>query len=115
MTSDAAEFEAFAVVEPVFQAEVERLGAGAFDAERLAAESPAVRMLIATRAIDGQVSNGGWPAVFYNEVVPLLPAAIEGYRLLGLDEHARLAERIREHDFDPDAEDDDAWEAFDAE
>ena len=44
-----------------------------------------------------------------------LDAAIEGYRLLGLGGHAALAERAREHGFDPEAGDDAHWEALDAE
>jgi hypothetical protein len=109
--------DAFGIVEPVFQDVIERYP-GIFDPESLAMHPPATRMLIATRAIDAQVDNGGWPAVFYNSAVDLLPAAIEGYRLLGLERHAALASRIAEHGWiEPTGEspDDPSWEAFDAE
>jgi hypothetical protein len=109
--------DAFGIVEPVFQDVIERYP-GIFDPESLAMHSAATRMLIATRAIDAQVDNGGWPAVFYNSAVDLLPAAIEGYRLLGLERHAALASRIAEHGWiEPTGEspDDPSWEAFDAE
>lgn len=44
---------------------------------------------------------------------PLLPPAIEGHRFLGLDERAALAEEVRGHGFDMDAEEDALWEAYD--
>jgi hypothetical protein len=75
-------------------------------------------MLVATRNIDAQVDNGGWPAVFYNGADGLLEAAIAGYRLLALDGHARVARLAFEHGWtEPtdDAPDDPAWEMYDAE
>jgi hypothetical protein len=112
---DPASFEAFDTVEPVFQATVDRLGDAAFEPDALARQPAAVRMLVATRAVEGQVDNGGWPAVFYNAVDGLLPFAIDGYRLLGLDDHADLAQRIGAHGFDLEAEEDDVWQAFEEE
>jgi hypothetical protein len=113
---DAADFEAFETVEPVFQATIERLGPErAFDPADLAAQPPAVAMLVATRAVEGQIENGGWPAVFYNNVDGLLPLAIDGYRLLGLASHAEVAERTAAHGFDLDADEDDLWRAIDEE
>ena len=86
----------FGQVEPVFQHLAER-DPRIFDPPVLATYPPGVRMLISTRVIEGQVDNGGWPAVFYNGVDGHLPAAVEGYRLLGLADHAAVAERVRAH------------------
>jgi hypothetical protein len=111
------EDDPFIVVEPVFQQVVERVR-NIFDPDVLARYSAPIRMLIATRLIDGQVDNGGWPAVFYNEALGLLPEAIQGYRLLGLGEHAALAERIQAHGWTQPTDnrpDDPAWGTFDAE
>lgn len=111
------EDDPFIVVEPVFQQVVERVR-NVFDPDVLARYSAPIRMLIATRLIDGQVDNGGWPAVFYNEALGLLPEAIQGYRLLGLGEHAALAERIQAHGWTQPTDnrpDDPAWGTFDAE
>ena len=102
-------------VEDVFQATVDRIGERAFEPETLRRQSPAMRMLIATRAIEGQVDNGGWVAVFYNGVNGLLPLAIEGYELLGLTEHATSAARVLQHGFRDGADDDAEWRAFDDE
>jgi hypothetical protein len=113
-TFDPVEFDASSRVEEVFQRQIERLGDHAFDATVVRDAAPGVRMLVATRAVEGQVDNGGWAAVFYNEVDGLLEPAIAGYRRLGLDRHAALAERISQHGFK--AGDNDAiWEKFDDE
>ena len=111
------EDDPFMVVEPVFQQIVER-DLNVFDPEVLARYSAPIRMLIATRLIDGQVDNGGWPAVFYNDATGLLSEAIQGYRLLGIGQHAALAERIEAHGWtEPTDErpDDPAWQIFNAE
>lgn len=108
---DADDFE---LVEERFQAAIDRIGDQAFEPSRLTQQPPAIRMLIATRAIEGQVDNGGWPAVFYNQVDGLLPLAIEGYGLLGLLGHASLASQIGEHGFRDGADDDADWDVFDA-
>ena len=100
-------------VEEFFQAAVERIGETAFEPEALAGQPPGVRMLIATRAVEGEVDNGGWPAVFYNAMDGLLPLAIEGYELLGLADHATLAARILDHGFQDGAGDDADWTDFD--
>jgi hypothetical protein len=104
----------FALVEERFQAVIDRIGDRAFEPGQLTEQPPGVRMLVATRAIEGQVDNGGWPAVFYNQVDGLLPLAIEGYGLLGLPEHASLAAQIGKHGFQDGADDDADWGAFDA-
>jgi hypothetical protein len=104
----------FALVEERFQAVIDRIGDRAFEPGQLTEQPPGVRMLVATRAIEGQVDNGGWPAVFYNQVDGLLPLAIEGYGLLGLLDHASLASQVGEHGFRDGADDDAEWDAFDA-
>jgi hypothetical protein len=104
----------FALVEERFQAAIDRIGDRAFELGPLTGQPPAIRMLIATRAIEGQVDNGGWPAVFYNQVDGLLQIAIDGYGLLALPDHAALASQILEHGFRDGAEDDADWRGFDA-
>ncbi len=105
--------DASLAAEAVFQATIERLGEAWLDPATLRAQPPAIRMLLATHVIDSQVDNGGWPAVFYDATDVFVPDAIEGYRLLGLEEHARLAERILEHGFVDGADDEAAWAQFD--
>ena len=102
-------------VELAFQAVIEQ-DPNVFDPMVLRTHRPAIRMLIATRAIEGQIENGGSSAVYQNGVEGLLPAAIEGYRLLGLPDHAELAELILGHGWiEPkdDTPEDPAWERFD--
>ena len=93
------EVDAFLIVDPVFQAVMDRLGERATDPSVLADEPPGIRAIVATRIVDGVVDNGGWITLLIGpaEIVPL---AIEGYRLLGLDEHASLAARALERGFD---------------
>ena len=50
--------------------------------------TPGQQAIVATRVIQGEIDNGGAPAVFYNAVDSLLVDAIDGFRLLGLEEHA---------------------------
>lgn len=105
----------FDAVEQTFQAIIER-DQRVFDPDHLRSHSEGIRMLIATRLIEGQVNNGGWPAVFYNEVDGHLPAAIDGYRLLGLDEHASIAERVLAHGWTEPTDgepEDGAWDDLD--
>ena len=114
--SSSDDRRAFDLVERAFQAVVEH-DVNVFDSTVLETYPPGVRMLIATRVIEGQVDNGGWPAVFFNSVDGHISAAIEGYRLLGLDHHAALAERVQSHGWiAPDGEtpDDPAWAAYEA-
>jgi hypothetical protein len=116
------ETEAFLVVEPVFGAALERLGPGGSKLDALAAEPAGLRAIIVTRLIDGLVENGGWVAVFTERQHEILPRAIEGYRLLGLEEHARLAVLANARGFEPPGAEDDGpddpeetafWEALD--
>src|SRR5262245_50057981 len=106
------ETDAFLVVDPVFQAAMERLGAHAIDPGALANEPAGIRAIVATRVIEGLVDNGGWTAVFSEGRQDLLPVAIEGYRLLELDDHARNASRAQAHGPEPD--DDVFWEDLEA-
>jgi hypothetical protein len=95
------ETDAFLVVDPVFQAAMERLGPRATDPDALLDEAPAIRAIVVTRLIDGLVEDGGWAAVFVGGPRELLPVAVDGYRLLGLDQHAALADRALARGFDP--------------
>jgi hypothetical protein len=101
------ETDAFVVVDPVFQNALERLGPRAADPDVLVAEPADLRAIVVTRVIDGLVENGGWVAVFTEGQHGILPLAIEGYRLLGLDEHASLAVLANARGFEPPGEDDD--------
>jgi hypothetical protein len=83
--------DAFLVVDPVFQAAMERLGPSASDPSTLAEEPAGIRAVVATRMVDGLVANGGWTAVFSEGQQGILPLAVDGYWLLGLEEHALLA------------------------
>lgn len=93
------EVEAFLVVDPVFQAALERMGESAINPAALAGEPAEMRAVVATRLIEGLVDNGGWVSVFTESQQDLLPVAIEGYQLLGLDQHASLATRALERGF----------------
>ena len=108
-----AETDAFLTVDEVFQTAIDRLGVAAFEPSALAAQTPGLRMLLATRGVEAEVGNGGWPAVYYNGMDGLLPLGIAGYRLLGLEEHARIAEEALAHGFDLEAEDDAFWDRLD--
>ena len=111
------ETDAFLVVDPVFGAALERLGLRAADPDALMAEPADLRAIIVTRLVEGLVDNGGWVAVFSEGQRGILPLAIEGYRQLGLDEHARLVVLANAHVFYPpgagdDGEDDPEESAF---
>ena len=43
--------------------------------------------------LEAMIGNGGWPAVYYNQVGWLVPIAANGYRLLGMDACAARCER----------------------
>ena len=101
------ETDAFRVVDPVFQAAMDRLGPRATDPDALASEPPGIRAIVATRLVDGLVENGGWTTVFTDDLTRILPTAIDGYGLLGLDQHASLATRALQRGFVPPGPDDD--------
>ena len=116
------ETEAFLVVDPTFQAAMDRLGSRASDPTALASEPEGIRVIVSTRLIDRLVDNGGWVSVFTESQADILPFAIDGYRLLGLEPHASIATRALEHGFIPpgpaDDEPDDSvelafWEDLD--
>ena len=99
--------DAFLVVDPIFQAAMDRLGPRATDPDALASEPPGIRAIVATRLVDGLVENGGWTSVFIEGQRALVPLAIDGYGLLGLDQHASLATRALQRGFVPPGPDDD--------
>jgi hypothetical protein len=101
------EVDAFLVVDPVFQAAMDRLGPLAIDPHALANEPAGVRAIVATRMVDGLVEMGGWVSVFIESQADMLPVAIDGYRLLGLDQHASLATRALRRGFVPPGPGDD--------
>jgi hypothetical protein len=100
------EVDAFLVVDPVFQAAMERLGERATDPRALAAEAAGIRAIVTTRIVDGVVDNGGWITMLTGSA-EIVPVAIDGYRLIGLDEHASLAVRAYERGFVKPGPDDD--------
>ena len=103
------EVEAFLIVEPVFQATMDRLGERATDPSALADEPAGIRAIVTTRIVDGVVDNGGWITLLTGSA-DIVPLAIEGYRLLGLEQHASLAARAHDRGFaepGPDDERDD--------
>ena len=104
------EVDAFLVVDPVFQAAMDRLGERATDPTALADEPAGIRAIVTTRIVDGVVDNGGWVTLLIGSA-QIVPLAIEGYRLLGLDAHASLAARALARGFDP--KDDAFWEDLD--
>jgi hypothetical protein len=101
------ETAAFLVVDPVFQAAMDRLGPRATDPNALADEPPGIRAIVATRLADGLVANSGWVSVFTESQAGMLPHAIDGYRLLGLEQHASLAALALQRGFVPPGPDDD--------
>jgi hypothetical protein len=52
--------------------------------------SPGLRMLWSTDILDGEIHNGGFNQLFWNHNDLYAADAIEGFRLIGADEHARL-------------------------
>jgi hypothetical protein len=107
---------AFERVDPVFQAAIERVGAEHWlEADVLRRQPPAIRMLLSTRAVDGLVGNSGWIAVAVEGQRDLLPLAVEGYGLLGLEAHAAIARRAAVLPFDPDDDEAPGWSELDDE
>jgi hypothetical protein len=54
--------------------------------------SPGLRMLWSTDVVDGEIQNGGFNQLFWNRYDLYAADAIEGFRLIGAEEHARLVE-----------------------
>ena len=105
--------EAFPIVEPVFQAIHSRMGRGD-DWSVFNRLTPLERAIYATRVIEGQIDNGGWYAVFYNNTDHWVDPAIQGYELLGLPEYAEHLRRVRAIGFGEDSPEP-IGEAIDAE
>jgi hypothetical protein len=83
-------FAGFATVQPVFERLLDEAAAAQPSAPLacLPNWTPGERAVLATRVIGSEVDNSGSPGIFFNGEDGLLPDAIEGYRLLGLDDHA---------------------------
>ncbi len=110
------EADEFGIVEPVFQAAVDRVGADRWlEPDVLRRQPPAIRMLLSTRAVDKLVANGGWIAVAIEAQLNLLPLAMEGYEALGLDSHAAIVRRASVLPFDPDDDEPAGWSDLDDE
>jgi len=102
--SGMSDYEALAVVEPVFQRIFDVVWAsGAESSEALNSLSDAERAIYATRVIEGQLDNGGWYQVFGNGVDHLIGPAIDGYLLLGLPEYAAVLTEVRAESFGEDS------------
>jgi len=54
--------------------------------------SPGLTMLWSTDVVDGEIRNGGFNQLFWNRYDLYAADAIEGFRLIGAEEHARLVE-----------------------
>jgi hypothetical protein len=59
---------------------------------RVDALSPGLKMLWGTWLVDGEVNNGGFNQFFWNSSGQFAMEAIEGFRVIGADEHAGLVE-----------------------
>jgi hypothetical protein len=81
--------------EGIVAAVVERLAAELGDgAEPPATWTVGERAIFATVRVEEAVEEGGFDNLEPTGARPWLVHAVEGYRLLGLDEHARIAERV---------------------
>lgn len=81
--------EGFAIVQPVFERLLDEMqAANPIPLAPLPTWKAGERAIVATRWMEGVVDNGGAFAIFVNGAQGFLPDAIEGYRLLGLDERA---------------------------
>jgi hypothetical protein len=73
-----------------------QLGAGIFEAERLAEalleREPDERAFLALILCDGEIGNGGFEQLFGNSTGPAVGVAIEGALRFGLEAHAQILE-----------------------
>jgi hypothetical protein len=78
----------------VFEALVERISALDDDGEHELVNqlSPGQKMVWATDIVDGEIQNGGFNQVFWNHADRYAQEAIEGFRLIGAEEHAALVQ-----------------------
>jgi hypothetical protein len=105
--------EASSIVQPCFERLLDEATLAATTEgpiELLPHWTPGERAIIATRVIEGEIGNGGLHVVFDNEEAHLLGPAVEGYRLLGIDDHADLLQDILTAGFSGKEEDGDANE-----
>ena len=56
--------------------------------------SAAQKQLVCMSIIEGQVTNGGFHQVYFNDCHQYLPLALDGYRAIGAKEHARIVEAV---------------------
>jgi hypothetical protein len=104
-------------VQPVFERLLDEVAAARPERpiEVLPGWSAGERAILATRVVSGEIDNGGAPAVVYDAVGQLLPDAIDGFRLLGLAEHADALAGLVASGFNgdsPDGADDDFHETW---
>jgi hypothetical protein len=61
----------------------------------IGAYTNAIRAYVSTRMVDGEVGNGGWEQLFYNDEGEWITEAIQGWRLFGSPDHASLLDEAR--------------------
>lgn len=77
----------------VFKALIPLISGGHDDEyEKFAALSRGLRMLWSTLLLDGEVNNGGFNQFFFNNSGQFAMDAVEGFRLIGAEQHAQLTE-----------------------
>ena len=86
MPDHEVEYEVFKVLLPM----VARGGDAEY--ETFSALSRGLRMLWATLVLDGEVNNGGFNQFFFNSSGQYAMDAVEGFRLIGAEQHAQLTE-----------------------
>lgn len=81
----------------------ERIRATVWDAdegddvdEAIARLAPDERAIYATRALEDELTEGGWSLIFGNDRDNLIEPAIEGYERMGLRRHAALVRSVLE-------------------
>ena len=108
------EVDAFSIVEPRFQAALDEVGSRPFDHDTLATFAPGRRAILVTRFVDGHIANSGWVAVFVEGQPELLGVVADGYRTLGMPEHAEFVQGILDRSISSPADlDADAWGELD--
>ncbi len=64
------------------------------DDPRWPTQNAAQQQLVCMSIVEGQVFNGGFHQVYFNDCHQYLPLALEGYRAIGAKDHARIVERV---------------------
>ena len=74
--------------------------------EAIARLPPDDRAIYTTRALEDELTEGGWSLIFGNDRDNLIEPAIEGYERMGLRRHAELVRSVLEAGIDgiPEAE-----------